>query len=237
MRRVFCCCRESSIAVLAFTRGFGFVMVPVINMAIRRAPSKLGTSRCRETKLSIVNLTNAISVLNMEHCIQTTTKAVQSTQDLAHQEDPILGSIAGWNTIGDIEAAPRYDGDGPRLQGSTVTWIEPLNRIRGAIGQAHHVDPRCIRRTATLQHECFSIGTFQDPVATTRGNANRIVTLHGPEWYRVVRKKLESETRLSPHVGPATKVLTRQIRVGEAVAKVILHSRPTSLRQQEATVE
>jgi hypothetical protein len=31
MRRVFCCCRDSSIAVLAFARGFGFVMVPVIN--------------------------------------------------------------------------------------------------------------------------------------------------------------------------------------------------------------
>jgi hypothetical protein len=30
-QRVFCCCRESSIAVLAFARGFGFVMVPVIN--------------------------------------------------------------------------------------------------------------------------------------------------------------------------------------------------------------
>jgi hypothetical protein len=30
--RVFCCCRESSIAVLAFARGFGFVVVPVINI-------------------------------------------------------------------------------------------------------------------------------------------------------------------------------------------------------------
>jgi hypothetical protein len=71
MRRVFCCCRESSIAVLAFARGFGFVTVPVINRFSRVPRAATGgtlrhfpQSEVSRLLFSLVRMCRCVSLAN-----------------------------------------------------------------------------------------------------------------------------------------------------------------------------